>query len=130
MAITVLSGFDDVPTDYVVVAATDGKGNTHIARPIIQVKPAMILRALRPDTSNRSQPARLAPVAHFAGIRTAASLRRRDKRFGSGFWIAMAAARCRNERVRGNSEELARPFRRTHVSRVAGTGTTWMVAVF
>jgi len=68
MAITVLRGFDDVATDYVVVH-TDGKGNTCIATPIVQVKPAMIVRDLRPDTSNRSQPARLAPVTHFASSR-------------------------------------------------------------
>jgi hypothetical protein len=49
-----------VATDYVVVAAADGKGNTYVATPIIQVKPAMIICELRPDTSNRSHPARLA----------------------------------------------------------------------
>ena len=51
MAITALSGFDDVATDYVVVAATDGKGNTYTATPIIQVKPTMIICGLRPGTS-------------------------------------------------------------------------------
>ena len=51
MAITVLSGFDDVATDCVVVAATDGKGNNYVATPIIQVKPAMIICGLRPGTS-------------------------------------------------------------------------------
>jgi PKD repeat protein len=38
-------------TYYVVVAAFDGKGNTYIATPIIQVKPAMIICGLRPGTS-------------------------------------------------------------------------------
>jgi hypothetical protein len=47
MAITVLSGFDDVATDCVVVAATDGKGNNYVATPIIQVKPAMIIVSVR-----------------------------------------------------------------------------------
>jgi hypothetical protein len=111
MAITVLSGFDDVATDYMLVAATDGKGNTYIAMPIIQAKPGMIICGLRPGTSK--------PIAscacgagNLARSRPAASLRGRDKRFSSGFWAAMAAARCRNERVRGNSEELARHFPR------------------
>jgi hypothetical protein len=69
-----------VATDYVVVAAPmeRKKGNTCIATPIIQVKPAMIIRDLRPDTSNRSHPRRLAPVTHFASSRTAASLLRCD----------------------------------------------------
>jgi hypothetical protein len=38
----------------------------------------MIIRDLRPDTSNRSHPRRLAPVTHFASSRTAASLLRCD----------------------------------------------------
>lgn len=38
-------------TYYVVVAATDGKGNTYTATPIIQVKPTMIICGLHPGTS-------------------------------------------------------------------------------
>ena len=93
MAITVLSGFDDVATDYVVVASTDGKGNTSVGRSFDHSGEARHDH-LRPpsDTSNRSHPARPAPVTNFASSRTAASLRRRDKRFGFG--ILGSDGRC------------------------------------
>lgn len=43
--------YETAGTYYVMVAASDGKGNTYTATPIIQVKPATIICGLRPGTS-------------------------------------------------------------------------------